>query len=308
MKKNYIFTLLFTFYLTGVSFGQVILSESFSYSNGSLTSTASWENVSGTEGDLLVSSGQAVVEHGTPSEDANIAFTAVSGDIYVGFDFSVDDLGDVYSGSDNEYFAHIDFKARIDIVPATNGGDYSVGIASTSSTAEAIWATDLIFDQKYRAIVKFDQEKGIAQLWINPTVSTDTSISGSEIGSNTLDSFDFRQSDSSENETVRVDDLMIGQTFEDVLVFEEATASLSKNSIEGFTTYPNPITDKSFTISSNSSDTKEVSLFSVIGKRVFSTSFSGLKKNLDVSAINSGVYILKVTEAGKTATKKLVIR
>lgn len=38
------------------------------------------------------------------------------------------------------------------------------------------------------------------------------------------------------------------------------------------------------------------------------TSFSGLNKNLDVSAINSGVYILKVTEAGKTATKKLVIR
>ncbi|WP_165731748.1 T9SS type A sorting domain-containing protein [Polaribacter sp. 20A6] len=308
MKKNYIFTLLFTFYLTLGSFGQVILTENFSYSDGSLTSTTNWENVSGTEGDLLVSSGQVVVQHGIPSEDANITFTAVSGDIYVGFDFSVDDLGDVYSGSDNEYFAHIDFKAKIDIVPATNGGDYSVGIASTSSSAESVWATDLIFDQKYRAIIKFDQVIGIAQLWINPTVSADTSISGSEIGSNSLDSFDFRQSDSSENETVRMDDLMIGQTFEDVLVFEEATASLSKNEIKGFTTYPNPITNNMFTVATSSGLSKSVTIFNLLGKQVFKTNFSGEKKDLDVSEINSGVYVLKVTESGKTTTKKLVIR
>lgn len=84
--------------------------------------------------------------------------------------------------------------------------------------------------------------------------------------------------------------------------------SLDRNSILGFATYPNPITSKSFTISSSSSDLKEISIFNVIGKKVFATSFSGVKKDIDVSSINAGVYILKVTEAGKTATKKLVIR
>ena len=96
--------------------------------------------------------------------------------------------------------------------------------------------------------------------------------------------------------------------FDDLSFVKNATASVKNNAIEGFKTYPNPITDKEFTISSNSSYTKQVAIFSVIGKKVFATSFSGLKKNLDVSSINSGIYILKVTENGKTATKKLVIR
>ncbi|MCG1035349.1 lamin tail domain-containing protein [Polaribacter sargassicola] len=90
--------------------------------------------------------------------------------------------------------------------------------------------------------------------------------------------------------------------------YKNSTASLANNTIEGFKTYPNPITNKSFTVSSNSTDVKEVAIFSVIGKKVFSTSFSGLNKNLDVSNLSSGVYILKVTEGSKLATKKLVIK
>ena len=60
-----------------------------------------------------------------------------------------------YLVADKEYFAHLDFKARIDIVPAPNGGDYTVGISSTSSTAEATVANDLTFGQTYRAVLKF---------------------------------------------------------------------------------------------------------------------------------------------------------
>jgi hypothetical protein len=307
MKKNYILTLFLTL-ITAVSFGQVIIAEDFSYSDGSLIGNGTWEWVSGTEGDFLVASGQAVVEHGSPSEDVKIPFTSVSGDIYVGFDFSIDDLGVVYSGTDNEYFAHIDFKARIDIVPGINGGSFSVGIASTSSTAEAIWAADLTFGQTYRLIAKFDQLTGTAQLWIDPSVATDTSISGSDTGAASLASFDLRQSDSSVNETIRVDNLMIGQTFDNVLVFAAPTASIKDNTIEGFATYPNPITNSTFTITSNSASKKTITIFNVLGKKVLSSSFSGVKSNVDVSAISSGIYILKVTEAGKTASKKLVIR
>lgn len=90
--------------------------------------------------------------------------------------------------------------------------------------------------------------------------------------------------------------------------YTNATASVKNNSIEGFTTYPNPITNKEFTISSSNSSVKDIVIFNVLGKKVFTTSFSGAKSTIDVSAINSGIYILKVTEEGKTATKKLVIR
>ena len=87
-----------------------------------------------------------------------------------------------------------------------------------------------------------------------------------------------------------------------------ATASLERNGILGFATYPNPITNKEFTVSSNSNAKKTINIFNVLGKRVLTTGFSGTKYLVDVSAINSGIYILKVTEDGKTATKKLVIR
>ena len=68
------------------------------------------------------------------------------------------------------------------------------------------------------------------------------------------------------------------------------------------------LTNNTLTISTNSSSTKQIAIFNVIGKKVFSSSFAGLKKTINVSAIDSGIYILKVTEAGKIATKKLVIR
>ena len=87
-----------------------------------------------------------------------------------------------------------------------------------------------------------------------------------------------------------------------------STASVKNNAIEGFATYPNPITKNTFTITSNSSNRKEFAIFNVLGKKVLSSSFSGVKSDVDVSTISSGVYILKVAEDGKTATKKLVIR
>ena len=223
MKKNYFLTLLLTLCFSTFSFGQVILAEGFSYADGSLVGNGAWAREGGTAGDFQVSSGKAVAQHGTPSEDVKIAFTSITGDVYVAFDFSVDDLGSPYSGTDNEYFTHLDFKARMDIVPPTASGDYTVGISSSTSTAQATWATDLTYGTTYRAVIKFDQVTGTAQLWINPSTSSDTSISGGDDGAATVTEFELRQSDSSVNETVRVDDLMIGQTFADVLTFAAQT-------------------------------------------------------------------------------------
>ena len=90
--------------------------------------------------------------------------------------------------------------------------------------------------------------------------------------------------------------------------YENTSLSVNRNSIKGFATYPNPVTNNTFTITSNSSSKKEFAVFNLLGKKVLSSSFSGIKKDIDVSSINAGMYILKVTEEGKTATKKLVIR
>jgi len=218
MKKNYY--LLFTILIASLSFGQ-IASDDFTYSDGSLVGNGAWVNHSGNAGDLLVSSGQVVVQHGTPSEDANLPFTPVSGVLYFGIDLSVSSSSDI-PGSDNEYFAHFKdsgngFRGRLDVVPGTGGGNYTLGISSSGSTADVVWGTDLTFGVTYRAIVKYDQDSGVATLWIDASSSSDTSITGDTPSSGTsIESFALRQSDSNNNETITVDNLIVGQTFAEV--------------------------------------------------------------------------------------------
>lgn len=306
MKKLYI--LLITLFITSLSFGQEILTDSFSYPDGSLVPNGGWANHSGAAGNLLVVSGQVKVEHGIPDEDANIAFTSVSGSVYFGIDFSVADLGHPYSGgTDFEYFAHFqvsgsNFVARLDIVAPSGSGDFSVGIATTSSTADATWASDLTFGTTYRAIVKYDQDNNIAQLWIDASTSTDTSILGVD-GTDpgvSVNQFALRQSDSSENETIYVDNLKISNSFDD------AVLSTTKSQIAGFSMYPNPVVNGRFSITSNSNAPKQVNIYSMIGQQVYSKVVQS-KEPIEVSNLNKGVYMISVFEDGKTATRKLVI-
>ena len=96
--------------------------------------------------------------------------------------------------------------------------------------------------------------------------------------------------------------------WDDLSVIKNNSASLKNNAIIGFATYPNPVSDGILNISSASGSVKNLTIFNLLGKQVLSSSFSGVNKNIDVSSINTGMYILKVTEEGKTATKKLIIR
>jgi hypothetical protein len=286
------------------------LFEDFSYSDGSLVPNGGWVNFSGTPGDLLVSSGQAVVQHGVPSEDAGLEFVPVSGNVYYALDFSVDDLGAPYSGTDFEYFAMFkdggfNFAARLDVVAPTGGGDFSVGIASDEGTADAVWNTDLFYGVTYRAVVRYDQDANIAELWIDPSVSTDTSILGedrADPGDN-ISQIALRQSDSSENETVRVDNLKVGETFEAVV---SGVLGVEDKLIEDFHFSPNPTALGFVNISSKSQSVMMVNVFDLLGKNVISRIVTNNK--LDVSGLNPGIYMMRVSQDKATITKKLVIQ
>ena len=243
-KKAMLFSVA-AFAFASTASAQVIRCEQFSYPDGSLVPQGGWATHSGTAGDFQVLNGQAVVQHGTPSEDVNLGFTPVPGKVYFGLDFSVDDLGTPWVGSDSEYFAHFKdsgfaFRARFDIVPAIGGGDFSVGIASDDSVADAVWATDLVFGTTYRAVAYYDQDTNQAALWINPVDSSSTSILGDLDGNpgNSMNAFAMRQSDSAMNETVRIDNVVIGQSFDDVLTISAVCGTQTPR----FATVPNPAT------------------------------------------------------------------
>jgi len=93
----------------------------------------------------------------------------------------------------------------------------------------------------------------------------------------------------------------------DDVVFSGSTSTLGTkdNAISGLKVYPNPVKNGNLFISSDSNNTKSVAVYDVLGKQVINTTVSN--SPINVSNLQGGVYIVKITEAGKTATRKLVI-
>ena len=77
-------------------------------------------------------------------------------------------------------------------------------------------------------------------------------------------------------------------------------------SIEGLSLYPNPVSNGKVYISTKNDLDKEIIIFDVLGKKVLQTVLSS--KELNVSNLISGVYIIKINEREASATRKLIIR
>ncbi|MCH2490361.1 MAG: T9SS type A sorting domain-containing protein [Flavobacteriales bacterium] len=73
-----------------------------------------------------------------------------------------------------------------------------------------------------------------------------------------------------------------------------------------FAIFPNPATQGFVNITSTLSGNKEVAVYDVLGKQVINQTLAG--DRLDVANLNSGVYIVRITQGNATITKKLVIK
>lgn len=85
------------------------------------------------------------------------------------------------------------------------------------------------------------------------------------------------------------------------------TLSISKESIEGFSVYPNPVNNDEFYISTALNSLKSVQIFDILGKQVYSKNTEA-NEIIKTSNFNAGVYILKVVEDDKIATTRLIIK
>jgi hypothetical protein len=84
------------------------------------------------------------------------------------------------------------------------------------------------------------------------------------------------------------------------------TKIFDNETIEGLTIYPNPVSNGKIYITSSKNLSKHIEIFDVLGKRLYNTELVGTA--LDISRLNVGVYIIKVTESGTTTTRKLVVK
>ena len=309
------------------------ISDDFNYTVGAnLSDSDAWSDLNSGD-NIVVASGNLdysglVSSTGnsiTFDENGAEAFTQfadiTSGSVYASFLFKV--TGFQTNGSpdltDGGYFAALasstsayDARLWVRPNPDTAGTTFDIGFGHESSnptfTTETYNVGDVIF-----VVMSYDLDNSQTNVWINPatasfglTAPTATITTTDNFPASEINTFILRQDSDKETPFFQVDELRVDSTWASVT--PSAVASVGRDNIEGFATYPNPITDKRFTISTSSSNKKKVEVYNVLGKKVFATTFSGLKKEVDVTSINTGVYILKVTENGKTATKKLVIR
>lgn len=78
--------------------------------------------------------------------------------------------------------------------------------------------------------------------------------------------------------------------------------------IEGLSIYPNPaVTNGKITIETKTNETKEIEIYSVVGKKIFSTQLSTKEFTLP-SAVTAGIYIIKIKENNASATRKLIVK
>ena len=86
----------------------------------------------------------------------------------------------------------------------------------------------------------------------------------------------------------------------------DVTLSVGNVSSTTFSIYPNPTNTGKVTISSSNNDAITVQVFDVLGKQVKNEMLTN--NTLNVSDLNTGLYILKITQNNASTTKKLVIR
>jgi hypothetical protein len=75
---------------------------------------------------------------------------------------------------------------------------------------------------------------------------------------------------------------------------------------ENLKMYPNPLSGNVLNIVTDANATKSVTIYNILGKEVLSANTA--ETAINVAGLTSGVYIVKITEEGKTATRKLVIK
>lgn len=86
----------------------------------------------------------------------------------------------------------------------------------------------------------------------------------------------------------------------------KSTFAAGKEPIEGLNIYPNPAkADRIYITTAKPAMSKEIEIYDMLGKKIMQATLNG--KELNISALTRGVYIIKVKEGDASATRKLVV-
>lgn len=207
-----------------------LLSDTFTYSNGVLHTVGSavWTSAAGSAGDLLVSSGRAVINDSAGDDDSAALLASVnSGAIYASLIVN-GDAADISSGTAGDYFATFlnsignqDGRLFAAKPAAAATGTYRLGVTSnTTGTAnEVFYPLDLVAGANHLAVLRFDFTTKKTTLWVDPTLESDTSVDSLEsiTTPGTFTAFLLRQNGTTSMGDYFLDNLKIATTFAEVV-------------------------------------------------------------------------------------------
>jgi hypothetical protein len=330
MKKLYTLSLLFTGLL---SFGQA--QDAFT-ATGALTDNG-WAHHSGaTTGQLITSAGSLSYPGFTTAgnrvslvagntEDVNLASAAaLTGVVYYSAILNVTNAtGLNLNTSTGDYFLMTAATAGATGVTAFSGRTYvkagnaadtfNLGVLNNSggTAAPTYIATDYPVNVPLFIVVKYDLTSNTASLFVNPALSgaegspNVTNATGTTAAPAQIAAIAIRQGGTAAAGTgnVDIDELRLNGTWAAVT---SPVLANKQFAIAGLKVYPNPVTNGNLFITSDNNEVKQVVVFDVLGKQVLKATVTD--QPLNVANLNSGVYMVKITEEGKTATRKLVIK
>ncbi len=292
--------------------------EDFNYSAGtSLGSTQKWSN-SNTGDTVDVVSGSLNYSN-YPSSGNSVSFTGsgmdpytkftvtTAGTIYASFLINVTDLSNVTTDLTETVIASLSadvpssFRGKLYI--KKNGTQFQLGCTSTTT---AVYDATLFNTGTTVAVVMgYDFAANELKMWLNPNFSTFTNATPANITETpatafvNLGSFLIRQDDNAKTPSIIFDELRIADNITSLL-------AVSQNAIKGLAVYPNPATHGVLFVETAANAERTIAIYDVLGKNVLNTTTSSSEVN--ISPLKGGVYIVKITEEGKTATRKLIIK
>ena len=282
---------------------------------------------------IATSTGNKILLPGSNSttpRDINSGFTTTATTIYYSFLINVIDNTQLAAGpiaastsSTGSYFISLGGSSGTSVTSlfgrvaiTSSGTGYRLSISNTSNSSGTSTqltytenSVDLVFGTTNLVVVKYDRlaSPTVATLWVNPSslggaepVSTLTNSSGTS----TVTAFaSVAIRNSSATPKAEIDEIKVGLSYADVT---SSVLKTAQNEIAGLKVYPNPVSNGVLHVESNLNAERTISLHDVLGKEVIKTTTSNT--TINIANLNSGVYIVKITEGGKTATKKLVVK
>ena len=291
-------------------------SEPFPYTvGGSLNAEQKWtavnsgDNITINSGSLsytgITSTGNSITFVGTGAESRTPFTNTTSGTIYASFIVTASDLANITTDLSNTYFAVFTDNSGATtngrVWLRKNGTQYQYGLGTTSAPTD--WDATLYNANDIQYVVLgYDFTNNILTLTINPTIGGTASPTLAVVPAapyTSIAGLIFRQDDTNRTPTMIIDELRVDVT-------PNFTLGTSQNEITGLKMYPNPVANGKLFIETTANAERTVTVFDVLGKQVLNTISS--ENEINVSELNAGVYVVKISEEGKTATRKLVVR